>query len=50
MIIDEKLLTTERESLVQEFEALSTKIKSVDMNLAQMKGNLNALNLSLIHI
>ena len=44
MIIDEKLLTTERESLVQEFETLSTKIKSVDMNLAQMKGNLNALN------
>jgi len=44
MIIDEKVLTEEKELLVKEFNDLSAKIKQVELNVGQMKANLNAIN------
>jgi len=40
--IDE--LKSEKETLVKDFEALSSRIKQVDGELAQMKSNLNAVH------
>ena len=40
--IDE--LKSEKETLVKDFEALSSRIKQVDSELAQMKSNLNAVH------
>ena len=37
-------LENEREVLVKDFEALQTRIKQVDMELIQMKSNLNAVH------
>jgi len=44
MIIDEKVLTEEKQLLVKEFNDLSAKIKQVELNVGQMKANLNAIN------
>ena len=40
--IDE--LKSEKETLVKDFEALSSRIKQVDSELSQMKSNLNAVH------
>jgi len=40
--IDE--LKSEKKTLVKDFEALSSRIKQVDSELAQMKSNLNAVH------
>ena len=40
--IDE--LKSEKETLVKDFEAMSSRIKQVDSELAQMKSNLNAVH------
>ena len=37
-------LQNEREVLVKDFEALQQRIKQVDMELIQMKSNLNAVH------
>ena len=44
MAIQTTDLTAEKELLVKDFEALSQRIKQVDTELAQMKGNLNAVH------
>ena len=44
MVIDEKVLTEEKELLIKEFNDLSAKIKQVELNVGQMKANLNAIN------
>ena len=44
MAIQTTDLTAEKELLVKDFEALSQRIKQVDAELAQMKGNLNAVH------
>ena len=44
MAIETKDLMAERELLQKDFEALSTRIKQVDMELIQMKSNLNAVH------
>ena len=44
MVIDEKVLTEEKELLIKEFNDLSAKIKQVELNVGQMKANLNAVN------
>ena len=44
MAIQTSDLQAERELLVKDFEALSERIKKVEVELAQMKGNLNAVH------
>jgi len=44
MAIETKDLMAERELLQKDFDALSTRIKQVDMELIQMKSNLNAVH------
>jgi hypothetical protein len=44
MAIDEQTLTTERLLLKKEFDTLSDKIRQFELDLGQMKGNLNALH------
>ena len=44
MTIDEQTLTTERLLLKKEFDTLSDKIRQFELDLGQMRGNLNALH------
>ena len=44
MSINTTDLNAEREVLVKDFEALQQRIKQVDMELIQMKSNLNAVH------
>ena len=44
MSIDTIDLQNERDVLVKDFEALKDRIKTVDAELIQMKGNLNAVH------
>ena len=44
MTIDEQTLTTERLLLKKDFDNLSDKIKQFELDLGQMRGNLNALH------
>ena len=44
MSINTNDLNAEREVLVKDFEALQQRIKQVDMELTQMKSNLNAVH------
>jgi len=44
MSIDTIDLQNERDILVKDFEALKDRIKTVDAELIQMKGNLNAVH------
>tara|TARA_Y100001937_G_scaffold34097_1_gene48699 strand:- start:157 stop:390 length:234 start_codon:yes stop_codon:yes gene_type:complete len=44
MSISTNDLMAEREVLQKDFDALSSRIKQVDVELAQMKGNLNAVH------
>ena len=44
MAIDEQTLNTERLLLKKEFDTLSDKIRQFEIDLGQMKGNLNALH------
>jgi len=44
MTIDEQTLNTERVLLKKDFDNLSDKIKQFELDLGQMRGNLNALH------
>ena len=44
MSIDEQTLSTERLLLKKEFDTLSDKIRQFELDLGQMRGNLNALH------
>ena len=44
MRIDEQTLNTERLLLKKEFDTLSDKIRQFELDLGQMRGNLNALH------
>jgi hypothetical protein len=44
MSIDEQTLNTERLLLKKEFDTLSDKIRQFELDLGQMRGNLNALH------
>ena len=44
MAIDEQTLSTERLLLKKDFDVLSDKIRQFELDLGQMKGNLNALH------
>jgi hypothetical protein len=44
MAIDEQTLSTERLLLKKEFDTLSDKIRQFEIDLGQMRGNLNALH------
>ena len=44
MSIDEKILIEERLLLKKDFDTLSDKIRQFELDLGQMKGNLNALH------
>ena len=44
MVIDEKVLTEEKELLIKEFNDLSAIFKQVELNVGQMKAYLNAIN------
>ena len=44
MSISTSDLTSERQVLEKDFEALSSRIKQVDQELIQMKSNLNAVH------
>jgi hypothetical protein len=44
MTIDEQTLSTERLLLKKDFDNLSDKIKQFEIDLGQMRGNLNALH------
>jgi hypothetical protein len=44
MAIDEQTLNTERLLLKKDFDTLSDKIRQFEIDLGQMKGNLNALH------
>ena len=44
MAIDEQTLNTERLLLKKDFDNLSDKIRQFEIDLGQMKGNLNALH------
>ena len=44
MSIDDKTLLSEREVLKKDFDTLSDKIRQFELDLGQMKGNLNALH------
>jgi len=43
-MIDEQTLSTERLLLKKDFDNLSDKIKQFEIDLGQMRGNLNALH------
>ena len=43
MNIDEKTLLSEKELLKKDFNSISEKIKQVEIELATMKSNLNAI-------
>jgi hypothetical protein len=44
MNIDEQTLNSERLLLKKDFDTLSDKIRQFELDLGQMKGNLNALH------
>ena len=44
MMIDEQTLSAERLLLKKDFDNLSDKIKQFELDLGQMRGNLNALH------
>lgn len=44
MMIDENILTIEREKLAKEFEDLKKKITQIEVDLGSMRSNLNALH------
>ena len=44
MAIDEQTLNTERLLLKKDFDTLSDKIRQFELDLGQMRGNLNALH------
>ena len=44
MAIDKETLTKEREVLTKDFEAISTQIKNADVQMGNMKSNLNAIH------
>ena len=44
MTIDEQTLSTERLLLKKDFDNLSDKIRQFELDLGQMRGNLNALH------
>ena len=44
MMIDENILTIEREKLAKEFDDLKKKITQIEVDLGSMKSNLNALH------
>jgi hypothetical protein len=44
MTIDEQTLNTERLILKKDFDNLSDKIRQFELDLGQMRGNLNALH------
>ena len=44
MAIDEQTLNTERLLLKKEFDTLSDKIRQFELDLGQMRGNLNAFH------
>ena len=44
MAIDEQTLNTERLLLKKEFDTLSDKIRQFELDLGQLRGNLNALH------
>ena len=44
MAIDEQTLNSERLLLKKDFDNLSDKIRQFEIDLGQMKGNLNALH------
>ena len=44
MAIDDQTLSTERLLLKKEFDTLSDKIRQFELDLGQMRGNLNALH------
>ncbi len=44
MSIDEKTLVEERLLLKKDFDSLAEKIRQFELDLGQMKGNLNALH------
>ena len=44
MNIDEKILLEERLLLKKDFDTLSDKVRQFEIDLGQMKGNLNALH------
>jgi len=44
MTIDEQTLSAERLLLKKDFDNLSDKIRQFELDLGQMKGNLNALH------
>jgi len=44
MAIDEQTLSAERLLLKKDFDVLSDKIRQFELDLGQMKGNLNALH------
>jgi hypothetical protein len=44
MAIDEQTLNSERLLLKKDFDTLSDKIRQFELDLGQMKGNLNALH------
>jgi hypothetical protein len=44
MSIDEKILIEERVSLKKDFDVLSNKIRQFELDLGQMKSNLNAIH------
>ena len=44
MTIDEQTLSTERLLLKKDFDILSDKIRQFELDLGQMRGNLNALH------
>ena len=43
-MIDENILTIEREKLAKEFDDLKKKITQIEVDLGSMKSNLNALH------
>ena len=44
MAIDVKILNEEKEQLTKEFNELKTQINKVEVDLGQMKSNLNAIH------
>ena len=44
MAIDLEQLTSEKKGLQADFDKLATNIKQVDVDLGQMRANLNAIN------
>jgi len=44
MVIEIETLVEEKNILQKDFDEMSTKVKTVEVELVQMKANLNALN------